>query len=247
MPLKNKGYVPFFGKPIFLLHEKSINTCKHAKGDLPSLLKWGRYWAFEDEINTLKWICQFNQTQKTNPVRIIGVDIYNYLELNHQWVIDKTSGTKYAEQIKTLLDQTANVCIGHGKSREKYMEEIYAYYYKQDQISPINFEICNKQLKEVLRLLESNDRIAQATTDLEYAEMRVYIRNLLASQWYWLNRFSLGDSLAGAWKPRDSAMAENVIDFWNALGKPKSIFLAHTFACGKISCSFYSNQRRPVG
>ncbi|MCC7460140.1 MAG: erythromycin esterase family protein [Proteobacteria bacterium] len=210
-------------------------TCK---GDLPSLLKWGRYWAFEDEINTLKWICQFNQTQKTNPVRIIGVDIYNYSELNHQWVIDKTSDTEHADQIKMLLDQTKNVCIGHGKSKEQYMEEIYAYYYKQDQISPINFEICNKRLNQVLKLLESNNRIAGVLTDLEYAEMRVYIRNLLASQWYWLNRFSLGDSLAGAWKPRARAMAENVIDFWNALGKPKSIFLAHTSHVAKFHAPF---------
>lgn len=218
-----------------------LSTCK---GNLPAAIQSAHNWAFEDDVSLFDWICGFNQTHQKNPVKIIGVDIYNFSELNHQWVVEKTAGTKSGEQIKSLLNQTTGVCIGHGKSRDEYMDEIYAYYEDRDQISSINFERCNKLLGDVLILLESNDRLFGKVTDLEFAQMRVYVRNLLAMQWYWLNRFSLGDSLVRAWKPRDSTMAENVMDFWKTLGKPKSIFLAHTSHVAKFHAPFIEEDKQ---
>ncbi|MEZ4845415.1 MAG: erythromycin esterase family protein [Bdellovibrionota bacterium] len=222
-----------------LFRTKDINqylqTCQ---GDIIPAIQSAHFMTFEQDLSLFDWICKFNQSHSNNPVRIVGVDIYNFAELNHQWVIDKTSGTKNGPQIESLLNQTTDVCIGHGKTQPEYMEEIYAYYYKEDQISPIRFEKCNQKLQNILKLLETNDRISGKVTDLEYAEMRVYVRNLLAMQWYWLNRFSLGDSLVNSWKPRDSAMAENVMDFWKTLNRPKSIFLAHTSHVSKFHAPF---------
>ena len=212
-----------------------LKTCK---GDLPSILRRAHSWSLEDEINTMNWLCKFNQNHKSDPVQIFGVDIYNFSELNHQWVIDKTSGTKNGPQIKSLLDQTKGVCVGHGKSRNQYMDEIFAYYYKDAQMSPINFELCNQKLGAILNLLQNDASNTTKVSRLEYAQMRIYARNLLAMQWYWLNRFSLGDTLVRAWKPRDSAMADNVLDFWQTLEKPKSIFMAHTSHVAKFHAPF---------
>lgn len=229
----------FFESNLFRTKEinQYLDTCE---GNLMASLQSARSWAMEDEMNTLNWICQYNQKKPFfQRVQIIGVDIYNFSELNHQWVIEKTKGTKHGTKIENLLNQTTNVCVGHGKPRAEYMDEIYSYYYKNSMMSPINFERCNQILGSVLKFLsESKTGLDKKTTAYERAELRTYVRNLLAMQWYWLNRFSLGDSLVRAWKPRDSAMAENVLDFWNTLGKPKSIFLAHTSHVAKYHAPF---------
>lgn len=153
----------------------------------------------------------------------------------------KLAQTSILDETTELLKQTADKCIGHNKDHDEYMKEIFAYYDKTSVISRPALMECFAILDQVQNLIQNaNTELKNRLGSIGVAEITVYVRNLKAHQRHSLSRFTYNDQ-AMIWLWRDSAMAQNVLDFWNAYQKQKSIFLAHTSHVAKKPASFVTN------